>query len=592
MKLLVKLSSLYPKLVLSFLLLVIPIFLTSLIMNRSGQNTVKQQITDSMASRVHFYLTSVATEIERLNRLQLEYVNDEELLGLGTVAERMDDFERTKAIMSVKNKLYLLKSSSPYVENVKLYIAELGRSVFANTYDDSIPPEELQAILKPANMRSTIYSFEGRLLLSEVYPDTIYVNRYPVLAIEIELSRAEFIRTLTSVASGEHGGAVLIADNQSWTLSSGGDQALADEIAARLRLQADGQAAAIEQPLKVASGGNTYFVTYEHSQKLDLTLAVFVPEPTILAPLTRHQRWLWVFSFISLLMVGGFSYWIYRLIHKPLKRLVLSFRKVEKGDMGIRVVHRNHDEFQYLYGQFNQMLERIQELIHEVYEQRIRSQTSELKQLQSQINPHFFYNSFFNLLGLVRMQENALAERMLVNLGQYFQFITRTGQERIPLRLEWNHTVSYVEIQRIRFMDSVEVKLDEIPPAWEEVMVPRLIIQPLVENAYIHGLENKPEGGKLSIRIREEEESCLLIEVEDNGTQLDETRLEQIRSSLSRSERAMETTGILNVHRRLQLALGGECGLSVFKGEYGGLKIRLTIRKEEETGIDQTVDRR
>lgn len=205
MKLSLKALTIYPKLVLSFLLMIIPIYVSSLMMNRSGEDVVRKQISESMASRVHFYLTSLETEFSRLTRLKVEYVNDDDLLTLGTAAERMNDFERSRTILAVKSKLYLFKSTSPFVGNVKLYIPALGRSVIANDYDDSIPEDELDAMLEPDNMKSPVFEYEGKLMMTGVYPDAIYVNRKPVLAMGIELSKAEISRTLNSIVTGEQG---------------------------------------------------------------------------------------------------------------------------------------------------------------------------------------------------------------------------------------------------------------------------------------------------------------------------------------------------------------------------------------------------
>ncbi|MGO4542327.1 histidine kinase [Paenibacillus sp. 2TAB19] len=574
--------TIYPKLVLSFLLMIIPIYVSSLMMNQSGQDVVQKQISESMASRVHFYMTSLETELARLTRLKLEYVNDDDLLTLGTVAERLNDFERSRTILAVKNKLYLLKSSSPFVKNVQLYIPALGRSINANNYDDTIPEEELNAILDPVNMNSPIFSLQNRLLLSGVYPDAVYVNRQPVLAMEIELSLPEIERTLSSMAGGEQGGgAAWVNADLRWQVSSGIEGKLLEEFTDTLRSQ-HGEALLEPGQFMLDLNGISYFVAHEYSSVLDTTLAVFVPAKTVLQPLNKHRDWIWIVSFVSLLLTVIFSYWIHRLIHKPIKRLIGSFRKVEKGDLTVRVYHRNQDEFHYLYNQYNNMLERIQVLVHEVYEQQIRSQQSELKQLQSQINPHFFYNSFFILQGLVRMREHELADRMFHHLGSYFQFITRSGAESVPLKMEIHHAVSYVEIQKIRFSGTVEVELGEVPEAWERVMVPRLIVQPLIENAYMYGLENKISGGKLRIRFREATAIELHIEVEDNGDSLDEEQLFRLQKSLASSDRAMETTGILNVHRRLQLKFGQNCGLSVSRSELGGLKTQIIIRRMKE----------
>ncbi|MDI4648408.1 sensor histidine kinase [Cohnella hashimotonis] len=576
-----KALTIYPKLVLSFLLMIIPIYLSSLLMNQSGHDVVKKQISASMASRVHFYLSSLETELARLRRLQMEYVSDDDLLSLGTAVSRMNDFERSRTILSVKSKLYLLKSSSPFVENVKLYVPALGRSIMANNYDDAIPEAELEAMLEPRNMSSPVFGFRDRLLLSGVYPDAIYVNRQPVLAIEIELSKAEIVRTLSSMANGEQGGAVWLSADGTWDVASGLQPTVLSELTGAIRTKrADDRAAAPGQfTMKTEAG--SFFVAHEYSSVIDSTLAVLVPAEKVMQPLNRHRDWIWLLSLIALVLVVVFSYWIHQLIHKPIKRLVVSFRKVEKGDLGVRVYHRNQDEFHYLYNQFNHMLGRIETLIGEVYEQQIRSQRSELKQLQSQINPHFFYNSFFILQGLVQMREHELADKMFRHLGSYFQFITRNGAETVTLEQEMKHASSYVEIQKFRFSGTIEVEQEELPAEWAQTQVPRLIVQPLIENAYLHGLENKTGDGRLRIGFREEPDGRLRIEIEDNGEELDELRLERLRESISAADRAIETTGLLNIHRRLQLKFGPDCGLSLSRSALGGLKAELSIRKDK-----------
>ncbi|WP_214626781.1 sensor histidine kinase [Paenibacillus agaridevorans] len=572
--------TIYPKLVLSFLLVIVPIYISSLMMNRSGQDIVQTQISDSMASRVHFYTVSLETELARLTRLKWEYLNDDDLLALANTPERLDDFERTQAILSIKNKLYLLKSSSPFVENVTLYIPALNRSINANNFDYQITDGELEAITDSERMRSALFGIQGRLLMSGAYPDSVYADRAPVLAMEIELSRAEIVRTLSSMSEGGQGGVAWIDASGRWQVSTNADSELLELLADGLGSY-EGNEWPQRGQLQVVSGGVAYFTAHEYSPALGATLAVFTPAKTVMQPLSEHRNWIGIVSVIALLLVIVFSYWIHQLIHKPIKRLIGSFRKVEKGDLGVRVYHVNRDEFHYVYNQFNAMLGQIQSLIHEVYEQRIRSQQSELKQLQSQINPHFFYNSFFILQGLVQMREHELADKMFHHLGSYFQFITRSGAESVTLAAEMKHARAYVEIQKIRFSDTVLVELEDVPIAWESVMVPRLIVQPLIENAYQYGLENKQADGLLTLRFREVEENRLMIEVDDNGEELGDSRLEDMRKAIAAADRAMETTGILNVHRRLQLKFGEDCGLQVSRSELGGLQARLTIRREE-----------
>lgn len=179
------------------------------------------------------------------------------------------------------------------------------------------------------------------------------------------------------------------------------------------------------------------------------------------------------------------------------------------------------------------------------------------------------------------MREHEVAERMLHHLSGYFQFITRSGAEQVSLLAEMKHAWSYVEIQNIRFAGTVTAELEPIPQGWETSMVPRLIVQPLIENAYAHGLENKLAEGMLRVTFREEGADRLVIGVEDNGESLDDEQLNALRRTLALAEEAMETTGILNVHRRLQLNYGPAFGIEVSRSGLGGLKVLLMIRREE-----------
>lgn len=584
--------SIYPKLVLCFLLVIVPIYAISFMMNQSSKQLVEKQLSQAVQSQVHFYRSSLDTEISRLNQLKAEYANDSDFQRLATAANLMNDFERVQAILSVKNKLHLLKSSTPFVENVKVYIPLLDRSIIANDLNDRIPADEMQALLNPASMQTLIFRFDNRLLISQLYPGVVRPGQQPILALEIELSRSKLKEMLSGIVQSNDGHAVIWNADSDWYVADGPLGPLESELRQLAARNANLGTDVRERPGSgsVNVNGKNYFASYEYSPVTNTYLAVYMPTEQVLSPITRYSRWLLLLSVISLALVALFSFSIHRVIHRPLGLLVDAFRKVERGDLGVAVKHRWRDEFHYLYGQFNQMVARIRVLIQEVYEQQILSQRSELKQLQSQINPHFLFNSFFILKGLVRRGEQELSLRMLDSLGEYFRFITRTGQEEVTLESELAHVKSYLDIQNMRFAGSIETHCEPLPSGWKDVLVPRLILQPLVENAYKHGLEDKVSGGKLAIRF-ETEAGGLAIVVEDNGDSLSDERLQALARSLRDVGRAKETTGILNVHRRMMLTSGGECGIEAARSPLGGLRIRLTIPKRRENEHVSSTDR-
>lgn len=152
-----------------------------------------------------------------------------------------------------------------------------------------------------------------------------------------------------------------------------------------------------------------------------------------MGPLDHYQVYLYLISLCALIVIILFSIYVYRIIHRPLSRLVRAFRKVESGDLQVELTYKSSDEFHYLYAQFNNMVAHLKKLIFEIYEQKIRTQQSELKQLQSQINPHFLYNSFYLLYRMTKAQDFENSTRFTKYLGDYFQYMTRNGSEEVPL---------------------------------------------------------------------------------------------------------------------------------------------------------------
>ncbi|SFT04955.1 sensor histidine kinase [Paenibacillus sp. BC26] len=572
-------AGIFTKLLLAFLIVIIPIFSISIYIIQSAEKNMREELSQSVVNNVQFYMSSFESEMARIIQINKELIFNEDFQKIRTIAAEMDDYTRVQTILKVKDRLNLLKTSSLYVENVKVYIPSMERGIFSNSYDNHIPLDELNALKMSGRTGGKITYWEKGLFLSEVYPDPF--QKLPLtIALGVDLSTKKLQESLRQIVDMDGAGASFINVKQNWSFSDGKHDQLLPEIKAFLN-NPDLKGRAIDQS-NISIKGKNYVITYGYSKLLDTYLVVYIPADEVLGPLDKYRKFLWLLSILSIVIIVAFSYWIFRLIHRPLKRLVSSFRKVERGDLQIELDHNYSDEFKYLYGQFNVMVSQLNKLIGEVYEERIRSQQAELKQLQSQINPHFLYNSFFMLQGLVRMRDVQTAEHLLQHLGDYFKFITRTGNETIPLDQEIHHSKSYTEIQTLRFSRQIRVEWEELPEAFRRLPVPRLILQPVIENAYVHGLEDKVSNGLLSIRFAIEDED-LLIQVEDNGENISEAALEELRHRMQH-DLTKESTGILNVHRRLQLRYGEHYGLAVSRGAEGGVlvEMRLTTKGAEK----------
>lgn len=222
----------------------------------------------------------------------------------------------------------------------------------------------------------------------------------------------------------------------------------------------------------------------------------------------------------------------------------------------------------------------LQELIEKVYDQKLLAHRAELKQLQSQINPHFLYNSFYNIYRMAKTEGNENTAKFSNLLSEYYQYITRNAEDEVPLEKEVHHAQIYLNIQSIRFGQRIRTNIADIPESFQHIFVPRLIIQPLLENAFEHGIQNV-DNPLISLTFEESPDSYYLI-VEDNGSGLSDTELSILKQKLAMTEAKIETTAIVNIHRRLILRFGSGSGLSVANSVTGGLRVQLRIPKEVE----------
>ena len=243
-----------------------------------------------------------------------------------------------------------------------------------------------------------------------------------------------------------------------------------------------------------------------------------------------------------------------------------------------------------MFYRFDKMETRLQTLIEQEYLLKLRQKDTEIKMLQYQINPHFLYNTYFMLEGLIVEDEYDSAALLANLMGKYMRYITHTDRQDSSLEEEIEHAQAYLQIQGMRFSRRVKIIAKPIPVPCRSMRVPRLVVQPLLENAFEHGLKQRMEGGILYLHYRCEADA-LEIFVEDNGSATDET-IARVQGMLA-DEHLMaggETVALANITRRLRLIYGEDGILQVFRSALGGFcaKIRIGgIIQNDPSGVDR-----
>lgn len=240
-------------------------------------------------------------------------------------------------------------------------------------------------------------------------------------------------------------------------------------------------------------------------------------------------------------------------------------------------------------------IEEIKNLIDRYAAQRTRENSAqifdkqtELTALQSQINPHFLYNTLESIRGQALMDDNTEIARMVEALAAFFRYsISRKGN-LVTLRDELANIDNYMMIQRYRFNNrfSMEIIIDDEDQVAYDFLIPRLIIQPVVENAIFHGLEEKLEGGKVIIEVIVTEQN-LIITISDNGKGIEREKLKMLNTRIRSRDIQLEdggnnnqrNTGIAlpNIHKRIQLLFGEEYGVNIYSTVGQGTDVEITI---------------
>lgn len=565
----------YPKLVATFLIIMMPLFSLSLVLNELGKQEVKSQISNSITMNIHYYFLSLEKELERIIRTQQEFINDEDILRLSNSISIMSDYQRTKAINDLKLRLTALKDSSIYIKDISVYVKSLNGTISTSSAEDTPSIEDEAEKIAKATYTSgiPITLWQDRLYLNLTYPNNLMKqNKSPQFIQNIELSMEALTNALNSFP--QDGGAILFNDN--WVIANDRYPEPLAEINKKLAEPIQQLAGFTKQ---ISVGKEKYIVVHEKSMFLQAALLFYFPENVIVGQLKTYGIWFWLLVISSLIIVILFSYGIYLLIHRPLQTLIKRFKSVEGGNFNATLTSGREDEFGYIFNRFERTVLSLKTLIDELYVQKIRLQQSELKQLQMQITPHFLYNSFFILHRLIKNDENQMAELVSKNLGDYFHYITRNGLEEVPYEHEVNHVRSYVEIQNIRFSNRIHVDFEALPENFQGVMIPRLILQPIVENAYEHGLSDIVTEGRLQIRFAADADR-LFFSVEDSGVGLTEQQMAEMIGRLS-SENEIETTGLINIQRRLKLKYGELGGLEIRHSALGGILVQIYIPKDK-----------
>ncbi|MCI8916256.1 MAG: sensor histidine kinase [Oscillospiraceae bacterium] len=284
---------------------------------------------------------------------------------------------------------------------------------------------------------------------------------------------------------------------------------------------------------------------------------------------------------VSILLFSAFlmaflNFRISEHISDPILRLDQAVKELEAGREDVEIEESGGGELRRLSHSIASMVSTMRHLMDDIIQQEAQKRRSELEVLQSQINPHFLYNTLDSVIWMTEAGRTQEAIQMVTSLARLFRIALSGGRRIIPLSDELDHARHYLNIQKIRYKNKFDLRV-KAEPGTEGLYMLKLTIQPLLENAVYHGMAGAEEDGLISVEARREGDE-LVIDVTDNGVGM---RPELAATLLSDQRPQLRTSGsgigVRNVHRRIQLTFGEAYGLTIFSEPDEGTTVRLRL---------------
>jgi two-component system, sensor histidine kinase YesM len=323
--------------------------------------------------------------------------------------------------------------------------------------------------------------------------------------------------------------------------------------------------------------GTEYMMVYHQSSYSGVKTIMLTPRSSVFSEVNHLRKVIIIVVIVGILI----SFLLGFLLSKPLVESIHTLRramgKVEKGNFEQRVTIHSNDEIGDLGKGFNLMINEIDRLVSEVYKTSLREKEAEIRALQSQMNPHFLYNTLESINMLAITKGNLDVSDMVSSLGKLLRYTIDNSSKIITLDEELSFIRSYLAIQKVRIGENLQYS-EDIDPTLHSVLLPKLVLQPFVENAIVHGIVQ--QGGHILIKAYVKS-GLLKISISDNGkgiTELELTKLKRlIENQQNISYEKHNGIALSNVHERLQLLYGKQFGISIDCREKSGFSVTLTI---------------
>lgn len=551
---------------------VIALVAVTLTSNRQNTALVQMELSFNARTNVEYLSEQLGDSVARVNSQMELLLTNEDVRGVYTLHSSRSTSEQYMALDRVISLMKFVLLANDDLRDITLYYPELHRYLRASSpHTGEISDTALSDVLFSADY-SGLNCVDGKWYLYYAYPFVVYSTRSePLYYARVEINE-EAISGLLSSFRQYHALNMLLHVESGCLITPDAEALSAGETDALFALAASMTEEQVMEELLI--GGEPHTAILCREPRSGCVTAQLVANASLYGVSRQMYHSLILFTLAALLMILVYSLFLQRYLHQLLSRIREALGQLGDGDFARRLPSQRSSELDALAAGFNLMAERISALVETNYRQEILLQQAQLKQLQMQISPHFLYNSFYFIENALDMGQMEAARTFLRHLAEYYQFLTRDNSDLLPLAQEYAHVCNYLSLQQMRFGPKLAAETAELPPAWAQAPVPRLILQPLVENTVKHG---RDENGCacVAFSFEEAEPDCLCIRYSSRSARLSDADWHSLCEKLKAD--AFPSSALGNIYQRLQFN-GHE--LQARRLSPDGLEMILLIRRK------------
>lgn len=547
-----------------------------------------------MVDRLEDAINLLQQEVNYLSlNLSINYKIREILAGINTkeYVEKVELWEEETPIQMMEEIIYLkgyVKTISIYPENgvspflrcldSSSYVPELWALQKSGLYEQAVEKKGEEIWIRQDQEDGELYqmNYTTKLVLCrEIYD---FAKKKKLAFISIGISEDKVRELCSSVLQEEEEGVYLLNQEGAIIAAYGKTDNSAAYLGDNYKMLSEGQ--------KGVFGGKQFFV--KEIENSGCYVGKAVPQQTFWT-MFREISYVPVVLMLGVLLgILPVMLFVSRVISRPLENLGDAMQQFQQGDFKHQLKVESNDEVGQVAQCFNHMVSEIEQLINKNYNMVLKKRESELAVLQAKINPHFLYNALDSIYWQAMSADDEETAESIYELSQLFRLVLGNGKEIVTVEAELQLLQRYLEIQKLRFMRQLEYHFDVEPEILQE-KIPKLILQPFVENAVIHGMEKQEEACEITISGHLEDR-FLKFQVRDTGVGVTEEQLKKIwepETNKAYSSQRIGRYAIYNVKERLRLKYGDAFQLKIESKVGKGTQVTLVIPvgKEEEDEI-------